>query len=122
MRSLRPIAALVLLFLTAAPALSGCGDGQKQAAAEAPATVEQPAPPPSFGVGQPAPDHDIRLIDEQGRVIGTREYPTDHTAILAAMLRFNPIANSTVMFRRGVYERFGAVPESGPCVGDATTT
>jgi glycosyltransferase involved in cell wall biosynthesis len=49
----------------------------------------------------------LTIIDEQSAVIGHRRYPPDHAAILAAMRRFNPIANSTVMFRREVYERFG---------------
>ena len=44
-----------------------------------------------------------------------RSYPTDHDAILAAMRRFNPIANSTVMFRREVYERFGGWRDSRDC-------
>jgi glycosyltransferase involved in cell wall biosynthesis len=61
---------------------------------------------------QAHPDIDVvgsalTVIDERGAVIGTRRYPTDHAAILAAMHRFNPIANSSVMFRREVYEKFG---------------
>ena len=49
----------------------------------------------------------LTIIDEAGRVIGERRYPTEHEAIVSAMHRFNPIANSSVMFRREVYERFG---------------
>lgn len=54
----------------------------------------------------------LTVIDEQGAIVGSRRYPTDHAAILAAMRRFNPVANSTVMFRREVYERFGGWRDS----------
>lgn len=54
----------------------------------------------------------LTVIDEQGAVVGSRRYPTDHASILAAMRRFNPVANSTVMFRREVYERFGGWRDS----------
>lgn len=49
----------------------------------------------------------LTIIDEDARIIGERRYPTEHGAIVAALRRYNPIANSTVMFRRDVYERFG---------------
>jgi hypothetical protein len=52
------------------------------------------------------------VIDEHGAVVGVRRYPTEHRDILAAIRRFNPIANSTVMFRREVYERFGGWRDS----------
>jgi glycosyltransferase involved in cell wall biosynthesis len=63
------------------------------------------------------PDIDIvgsclTVIDEHGKVIGRRDYPADHADILAAMRRFNPIANSSVMYRREVYERFGGKRDS----------
>lgn len=66
---------------------------------------------------QSHPDIDVvgsglTVIDEHGAVIGARHYPREHSAILAAMRRYNPIANSTVMFRREVYERFGGWRES----------
>jgi glycosyltransferase involved in cell wall biosynthesis len=54
----------------------------------------------------------LTVIDEHGSVIGTRRYPATHAEIVAAMPRFNPIANSTVMFRREVYDRFGGWRES----------
>lgn len=54
----------------------------------------------------------LTVIDEEGKVVGSRRYPTDHASILSAMRRFNPIANSTVMFRREVYERFGGWRDS----------
>jgi glycosyltransferase involved in cell wall biosynthesis len=54
----------------------------------------------------------LTIIDEHSRVIGRREYPLEHDAILAAMRRFNPIANSSVMYRRSVFERFGGKRES----------
>jgi len=66
---------------------------------------------------QTHPDIDVvgsflTVIDEQSAVVGERRYPTAHADILAAMRRFNPIANSTVMFRREVYERFGGWRDS----------
>jgi glycosyltransferase involved in cell wall biosynthesis len=54
----------------------------------------------------------LTIIDAEGRVVGKRRYPTSHNDIVAAMRRFNPIANSTVMFRRAVYERFGGWRDS----------
>lgn len=61
---------------------------------------------------QANPDVDVvgsnlTIIDERSRVVGRRGYPATHAAIVAAMRRFNPIANSSVMFRRQIYERFG---------------
>lgn len=66
---------------------------------------------------QANPDIDVvgsflTVIDEHSATIGTRRYPTGHAAIVSAMRRFNPIANSTVMFRREVYERFGGWRDS----------
>lgn len=49
----------------------------------------------------------LTIIDEHSRVVGHRRYPLEHDAILSAIRRFNPIANSSVMFRREIYERFG---------------
>jgi glycosyltransferase involved in cell wall biosynthesis len=54
----------------------------------------------------------LTVIDEQSKIVGERRYPIEHTAIVSAMRRFNPIANSTVMFRREVYERFGGWRDS----------
>ncbi|MHB8998078.1 MAG: glycosyltransferase [Thermoanaerobaculia bacterium] len=49
----------------------------------------------------------LTIIDEHGAVVGRRIYPGDHVSIVAAMKRYNPIANSSVMFRRKVVDRFG---------------
>ncbi len=54
----------------------------------------------------------LTIIDEESRVVGERRYPTDHDAIVTSLRRYNPIANSTVMFRREVYERFGGWRDS----------
>lgn len=54
----------------------------------------------------------LTVIDENGRMVGHRRYPTEHAEIVSAMRRFNPIANSTVMFRRAVYEKFGGWRDS----------
>jgi glycosyltransferase involved in cell wall biosynthesis len=42
------------------------------------------------------------IIDSTGAEIGTRNYPQDHDAIVAAMARYNAIAQPSVMCRRDV--------------------
>ncbi|HEX3704843.1 MAG TPA: glycosyltransferase [Vicinamibacterales bacterium] len=54
----------------------------------------------------------LTIIDDQSRVVGERRYPIEHEAIVATLRRYNSIANSTVMFRREVYERFGGWRDS----------
>jgi glycosyltransferase involved in cell wall biosynthesis len=54
----------------------------------------------------------LTVIDAHSNVIGSRRYPARHDAIQSSIRRFNPIANSTVMFRREVYERFGGWRDS----------
>jgi glycosyltransferase involved in cell wall biosynthesis len=54
----------------------------------------------------------LTVIDDHGTVIGKRDYPADHEAIVAAMRRYNPIANSTVVFRRRIVERHGGCDTS----------
>lgn len=66
---------------------------------------------------QAHPDVDVvgswlTVINERAEIVGSRRYPTAHADIVAAMQRFNPIANSTVMFRRQVYEKFGGWRDS----------
>ena len=56
----------------------------------------------------------LRVIDEHGETIAFRDYPLDHDAIVRSMRRTNPIANSSVMFRRAVYERFGGWRTDSP--------
>jgi glycosyltransferase involved in cell wall biosynthesis len=54
----------------------------------------------------------LTIIDEASHVVGERKYPCDHESIVATLRRYNAIANSTVMFRREVYERFGGWRDS----------
>jgi glycosyltransferase involved in cell wall biosynthesis len=54
----------------------------------------------------------LTIIDDSSQVIGERRYPIEHAAIVMALRRYNSIANSTVMFRREVYERFGGWRDS----------
>jgi glycosyltransferase involved in cell wall biosynthesis len=66
---------------------------------------------------QSHPDVDVvgsnlTVIDGESKVTGTRRYPSAHEEIVSSMRRFNPIANSTVMFRREIYERFGGWRDS----------
>ena len=49
----------------------------------------------------------LAIIDTEGRVTGSRAYPVTHEEIVAAMPRFNPIAQPSVMFRKA------AIVESG---------
>jgi glycosyltransferase involved in cell wall biosynthesis len=49
----------------------------------------------------------LRIIDEEGRSAGVRIYPETHAEIRRTFPFANPVANSAVMFRREVYERFG---------------
>ncbi len=61
----------------------------------------------------------LDMIDAEGRMVGSRVYPTTHEAILAAMPRFNPIAQPSVMFRKDAivaaggygYDRYPAVED-----------
>ncbi len=61
----------------------------------------------------------LAIIDANGRSIGSRAYPTSHETIVAAMPRFNPIAQPSVMFRKATivaaggyrYDRFPAVED-----------
>jgi glycosyltransferase involved in cell wall biosynthesis len=54
----------------------------------------------------------LTIIDDSSRIVGERRYPIEHAAIVMALRRYNSIANSTVMFRREVYERFGGWRDS----------
>ncbi|HEX2120962.1 MAG TPA: glycosyltransferase [Thermoanaerobaculia bacterium] len=49
----------------------------------------------------------LTIIDDAGRVIGARDYPTTHEAIVRAMHRYNPISGSNAMFRRRVVDAVG---------------
>lgn len=42
----------------------------------------------------------IRIIDEQGKVVGYRRYPEEHREIITALRRFNPLAHPSVIYRR----------------------
>ena len=42
----------------------------------------------------------LSIIDDTGRHVGSRHYPREHEAIVAAMRRYNPIAQPAVMFRK----------------------
>lgn len=49
----------------------------------------------------------LRVVDEHGEVVGYRDYPTDHREILAAMPRYNAIAQPGVAFRRRAFDAVG---------------
>lgn len=59
----------------------------------------------------------LQVIDDVGREVGIRAYPASHDEIRRTFLRSNPIANSAVMFRRDVYERFGGWRTDSPLPG-----
>jgi O-antigen/teichoic acid export membrane protein len=50
---------------------------------------------------------DLTIIDENGRAVGHRAYPTTHAAILEAFSRFNAVAHPAVTFRRATVEAAG---------------
>ena len=42
----------------------------------------------------------LTIIDDADRILGRRQYPVNHSAILESMRRFSPLAHPSVMFRR----------------------
>src|SRR5262249_21243315 len=55
----------------------------------------------------------LRIIDEHGTATGLRRYPLDHSGIVRAMRRYNPISGSNVMFRSSVVADVGGWREGG---------
>lgn len=53
----------------------------------------------------------IRFIDDDGLELGVRRYPTESGEIVRAMARINPLANSSVLFRRAVVDAIGGWTE-----------
>lgn len=49
----------------------------------------------------------IEVVRDDECMVGTREYPCEHAAILAAMRRFNPFAHPTVVFRKDAVRAVG---------------
>ena len=49
----------------------------------------------------------LRIVDEEDRVVGTRDYPTTHEAIRRTLPRYNPIAQPSVMLRKAVVDDHG---------------
>jgi glycosyltransferase involved in cell wall biosynthesis len=54
----------------------------------------------------------LRIIDEHGTIIGRRDYPQEHEAIVRAMRRYNPLSGSNVMFRRRLAAEAGGWRET----------
>ncbi len=54
----------------------------------------------------------LRIIDGAGLIIGVRRYPQEHTAIVRAMHRGNPISGSNAMFRSRVAADVGGWREN----------
>jgi glycosyltransferase involved in cell wall biosynthesis len=62
------------------------------------------------------PDHALvggntLIIDERGRVVGRRAYPSSHADIARVITRYNPIAQPNCMLRRSAVEAVGAYDE-----------
>jgi len=50
----------------------------------------------------------IRVIDAAGQLLGYRDYPCQHEAIVAALQRFNALSHPSVMFRKQLVCELGA--------------
>jgi glycosyltransferase involved in cell wall biosynthesis len=65
------------------------------------------------------PDHALvgghtLIIDEHGKPLGIRRYPSSYPEICAVMTRYNPIAQPAVMLRRAVLEQVGPYSDAYP--------
>lgn len=58
----------------------------------------------------------IEIIDEQDRVLGTRNYPLQHEEIFEAMRLYNPLAQPSVMMRKRVITKHGGYDERPDCI------
>lgn len=60
--------------------------------------------------------NDISIIDEKGKIIGKRTYPTTSSSLKYIMFRYSPFAHPTVMFRKLAYQKVkGYDPKTYPC-------
>jgi glycosyltransferase involved in cell wall biosynthesis len=60
----------------------------------------------------------VTLIDPQGRVLGRRDFPTDHEGIVAHLPLFNPFAHAACAFRTCAAREAGGYPEDFPYAQD----
>jgi glycosyltransferase involved in cell wall biosynthesis len=59
----------------------------------------------------------VSVIDAEGKFVGLRDYPQTHEQILRAMRRINPMAHSTVLYRkRAVIEAGGYQDQVYPAI------
>jgi glycosyltransferase involved in cell wall biosynthesis len=61
---------------------------------------------------------ELEIIGNQGELLGRRSYPREHSAIARAFQWTTPVAHPTVMFRRGVIEKFGGYDPTFKCAED----
>lgn len=54
----------------------------------------------------------IQVIDERGKIIGDRRYPTSSKSLKRVMFRYSPFAHPVVMFRKKCFEEFGGYDAS----------
>jgi glycosyltransferase involved in cell wall biosynthesis len=59
-----------------------------------------------------------REIDGEGRVLGTKVFPTDDRALRAALIRYNPFFHASVLLRREVFTAVGLYDPAWPSVED----
>lgn len=57
----------------------------------------------------------IRIIDEQGKVVGYRRYPEEHREIVTSLRRFNALAHPSVIYRRDEVVRSGGYRTTHGC-------
>lgn len=61
---------------------------------------------------------DALLINDSGRVLGTKRYPPKHQDCLKALWYRNPFCHSSVLLRRDVFTRCGGYDNTFPLVED----
>jgi glycosyltransferase involved in cell wall biosynthesis len=54
------------------------------------------------------------IIDERGREVGRRRYPSQHEELIKVITRYNPIAQPSVLLRRTALEAVGAYDAAFP--------
>ncbi|MBI2596890.1 glycosyltransferase [Candidatus Daviesbacteria bacterium] len=54
----------------------------------------------------------IQIINNEGKIISKREYPTTSAELKKIMFRYSPFAHPAIMFRKNIFEEFGGYDET----------